>query len=121
MAMRVLVVDDHEVVRLGMRMLLRSLPEFEYAGEAWNGREAIKVASLLQPDIILMDVMMPEMDGITATRAIVEQHPHIRVMALTSQKDEPTVYAMIDAGAAGYVFKDAPYDELVNSLKAVQA
>lgn len=119
----VLIVDDHEVVRQGLRTFLElhddpSLPMIEVVGEAANGGEAVELSSRLQPDIVLLDLVMPEMDGITATAKIIERDPEIRVIILTSFGEEDKVVPAIRAGAQGYLLKDISPDDLVQAVYA---
>ena len=116
---RVLLVDDYEVVRRGLRGFLELLPEIEIVGEASNGREAVDAAYRLQPDVILMDLVMPEMDGIEAIRRITAQQPAARILVLTSFAADEKVFPAIKAGALGYLLKDSGPEELVHALHQV--
>lgn len=116
---RVMLVDDHSIVRIGIRALLSTEKEFEIIGEAENGREALQKAKTLQPDVILMDLVMPEMDGIQATREITAQNPKIRILVLTSFAADDKVFPAIKAGALGYLLKDSGPDELVRAIRGV--
>jgi NarL family two-component system response regulator LiaR len=116
-AIRVFIVDDHAIVRDGIRSLLATEPDIEVVGEAENGRDAVSRAQRLQPDIILMDLVMPEMDGIEAIRYIVAQQPEARVLVLTSFAAENKVFPAIKAGAVGYLLKDAGSEELVRAIR----
>lgn len=115
---RVLIVDDHTVVRRGLRGFLELLKDFDIVGEAENGREAIAAVERLAPDVILMDILMPEMDGIEATTAIKAEHPEIAVVAITSFIEEDKVAAAIAAGASGYLLKDAEAEEVATAIRA---
>ena len=106
-AIRILVVDDHSIVRKGTRALLDRIPDFTVVGEAGNGVEAVAQAKALQPDVILMDLMMPEMDGIEAISHITASQPNSRILALTSFAADDKVFPAIKAGALGYMLKDA--------------
>src|SRR6185295_4372809 len=106
MAIRILIADDHSVVRQGLRMFLGLDPELEVVGEAANGAEAVVQAHALRPDVVLMDVLMPGMDGVTATRKIRTELPDTEVIALTSVLDDGTVVGAVKAGAIGYLLKD---------------
>lgn len=117
--MRVLIADDHHVVRRGLLFFLKTQKDIEVVGEASNGKEAVDMAARLQPDIVLMDLVMPVMDGIQATRKIKEEHPEIIVLMLTSFSDRDHVVPAMEAGAAGYQLKDIEPDELVNSLRSL--
>lgn len=117
--MRVLIADDHHVVRRGLLFFLKTQKDIEVIGEASNGKEAVELAESLRPDIVLMDLVMPVMDGIQATRKIKEKHPEIIVLMLTSFSDRDHVVPAIEAGAAGYQLKDIEPDELVESLRSL--
>ena len=118
---RVLLADDHAVVRGGLRFFLDSVADIEVVGEATNGAQACNMAAELQPDIIVMDVKMPEMDGITATRRIHQRFPSVRVLALTSFVEGELVQQALNAGAIGYVLKDASGHELVAAIRMAHA
>jgi two-component system, NarL family, response regulator LiaR len=118
MPIRVLIVDDHNVVRQGLRMFLGLDEEIECVGEAANGLEAIAEVRAKKPDVVLMDLVMPEMDGIQATEAIRREHPDVEVIALTSVLEDSTVTGAIKAGAIGYLLKDTSADNLCKSIKA---
>jgi len=116
---RVLIADDHQLFRDGLRALLESAPDTEVVGKAATGREAIDLALESQPDVILMDLQMPDMDGIEATRQIVDANPQINILMLTMFQDEQSVFAAMRAGARGYVLKGAKHDEMVRAIHAV--
>jgi DNA-binding NarL/FixJ family response regulator len=116
---RVLVVDDHQLFRDGLRALIDSAPDCELVGEATTGEEAVRLALELQPDVILMDVKMPDMDGIRATRQIVGTSPHIGILVLTMLEDDNSVFAAMRAGAQGYLLKGAGHDEMLRAIRAV--
>jgi NarL family two-component system response regulator LiaR len=118
-AIRVLIVDDHAIVRDGICALLATKPDIEVVGEAGNGREAISKAQSLQPDVILMDLMMPEMDGIEAIRRIVAHRPGARILVLTSFAADDKVFPAIKAGAMGYLLKDSESEDLVRAIHQV--
>jgi NarL family two-component system response regulator LiaR len=120
-AIRVLLVDDYEVVRRGLRGVLELLPEVEIVGEASNGREAVDTAYRLQPDVILMDLAMPEMDGLQAIRVIRERQPEIAVVALTSFTEPERIQAAMAAGAAGHLTKDAEAEQVADAVRAAYA
>ncbi len=109
---RVVVADDQEPFRIGIRALLSTIPGVSVCGEARNGREAVDVAMLQMPDVLLMDIRMPVMDGIAATRELHRRAPAIRVLVLTTFDDDELVRAAVSAGAAGYVLKDTPAEDL---------
>lgn len=115
----VLIVDDHPVVRLGLRTLLESEPDMTVVGEAGNGQEAIRLAPELNPDVITMDISMPEMDGLEATRRIRALAPHAQVLILTVHAQERYLFPVLQAGAAGYVLKSTIDTELVNAIRTV--
>jgi DNA-binding NarL/FixJ family response regulator len=121
MPIRILIADDHGVVRQGLRMFLSLDPELEVVGEASNGVEAVRMAHSLRPDVVLMDVLMPQMDGVTATGEIRSQLPDTEVIALTSVLDDGTVVGAVKAGAIGYLLKDTQADELCRAIKAASA
>jgi DNA-binding NarL/FixJ family response regulator len=116
---RILVVDDHVLFRDGIRTLIDSAADLELAGEASNGEEAIAASIELQPDVVLMDVKMPDMDGIQATRRIVGTSPHIRVLTLTMLEDDHSIFAAMRAGAQGYLLKGASHEEMLRAIRAV--
>src|SRR5690349_10301968 len=118
MTIRLLLVDDHAVVRQGLRMFLNLDPDFEIVGEAADGNAALKLARELQPDVVLMDLLMPGMDGIEATGILRKEMPDIEVIALTSVLEDSSVVGAIRAGAIGYLLKDTEANELIRSIKA---
>src|SRR5438105_6593130 len=121
MAIRVLIVDDHSVVREGLRMFLARDPDLEVVGEAADGAEALEQARQLGPDVVIMDLLMPVMDGIAATRAIRSELPETEVLALTSVLESASVVEAIRAGAIGYLLKDTQAAELRRAIKAAAA
>ncbi len=116
---RIMLADDHSVVRQGFRRILEAQPDMEIVGEASNGHEALKAAAELQPDLVVMDVAMPELNGIEATRRLSEQSSRTRVLALSMHKDAVYVREILRAGARGYLLKDAFDSDLVNAVRAV--
>lgn len=116
---RVLLADDHTILRKGVRMLLESESDIEVVGEARNGREAIERARTLKPDIVIMDVSMPELNGIESTRRICDESPHPSVIALSMHKDSVYVREILRAGARGYLLKDSEDDDLIRAIRAV--
>jgi two-component system response regulator NreC len=116
---RILLADDHAVVRQGFKMILGAQPDMEIVGEAANGREAVELAEQLKPDIVVMDVAMPELNGIEATRRLVGALPHSRVIALSMHKDSVYVREILRAGARGYLLKDSGAEDLVRAIRAV--
>ncbi len=113
----VMVVDDHTVVRHGIRFSLLAFDDIELVGEAENGNEALHLCSEVQPDVILMDMVMPGMDGVATTQAILERYPNIRVIALTSFQEGSLVEEALQAGAISYMLKDAAVDELADAIR----
>jgi two-component system, NarL family, response regulator LiaR len=114
---RVLLVDDHNVVRSGLATFLRAYEDLELVGEAKNGLEALNHCRQSQPDVILMDLMMPGMDGIQATRAILAEYPEIKIVAMTSFEDEALVHGVLAAGAISYLLKNVTADELAKAIR----
>ncbi|MCL6580231.1 MAG: response regulator transcription factor [Firmicutes bacterium] len=118
---RVLVVDDHAVVRTGLGAFIAACEDLELAGEASNGAEAVRLCGELRPDVVLMDLVMPGMDGAAATRAIRERYPGVKVIALTSFHGEELVRSALQAGAIGYLLKNVTSDELAQAIRAAMA
>ena len=116
---RILLADDHAVVRQGFKMILAEQADMEIVGEAGNGRETVELAEQLKPDVVVMDVAMPELNGIEATRRLGESVPHARVVALSMHKDSVYVREMLRAGARGYLLKDSVAGDLVSAVRAV--
>jgi DNA-binding NarL/FixJ family response regulator len=116
---RLVIADDHYLVRGGFRNILAGEPDLTVVGEAENGREAVELCRKLHPDLVLMDVRMPEMDGLQATRAIKEKQPEIGVLVVTTHENPDYLLEALKAGAAGYVLKDAPKRELLDSVRRV--
>ncbi len=114
---RVMIVDDHNVVRSGLATFLKAYEDLELVGEAKNGVEALKLCHARKPDVILMDLMMPEMDGIAATRAILAECPEIKIIAMTSFEDEEFVQGVLSAGAISYLLKNVSADELSRAIR----
>jgi NarL family two-component system response regulator LiaR len=115
---RVMVVDDHPMVRRGLATILKVYPDLELAGEAETGEAAIRLCSQIGPDVILMDMVLPDMDGVTATRAIRQKSPSVKVVALSSYKDEALVLNVMQAGAIGYLLKDVSANDLAQAIRA---
>ncbi|HEY2204006.1 MAG TPA: response regulator transcription factor [Pseudonocardia sp.] len=118
MPVRVLIADDHSVVRQGLRMFLKLDPELEVVGEASDGGEAVRLARALTPDVVLMDLLMPGTDGITATARIRTEVPGTEVLALTSVLEDASVVGAVQAGAVGYLLKDTQAEQLCKAIKA---
>jgi len=119
MSIRILLADDHQIMRDGLRAILASEGTFEIVGEAENGREAAALARELVPDVIIMDIGMPELNGVEATRQIKADNPGVKVVALSMYADRGYVLGILEAGASGYVLKTGAYDEVHRAVKAV--
>lgn len=117
--LRVLIVDDHAILRDGIRSLLERQEDIQVVGEAGDGRQALALAAALKPDLVLMDINMPDMNGLDATRLIVEQHPGIKVLILTQHDNHEYVNSLLHAGAAGYVLKRSGGRELLTAIRQV--
>jgi NarL family two-component system response regulator LiaR len=118
---RVMIVDDHDMVRSGLSVFLDAFDDLELVGEAADGEEAIRLCAEVQPHVVLMDLVMPEMDGVEATRAIRQAYPNIQVIALTSFSEQDLVQGALQAGAVGYLLKNASIDELAAAIRAANA
>ncbi|MBL6276119.1 response regulator transcription factor [Micromonospora fiedleri] len=118
---RVLLVDDQHLIRAGLRMLCESAPDIEVVGEADNGREAVSLAARLRPDVVVMDLRMPGVDGITATSRILADRPATRVLVLTTFGDDDHLYPALTAGACGFLLKDAPPTDLLDGIRRAAA
>lgn len=118
---RVVIADDHTLFRDGLRALFASIPELEVVGEAADGREAIAEVKRTQPDVVLMDIQMPDINGIEATRALLNESPDLAVIVVTMLETHDTVFAALRAGARGYVLKEADQDEMLDTIQAVAA
>ena len=116
---RIILVDDHEVVRLGLKSLLERHPQFEVVGEASSAREALEQVAALEPDVVVMDIRLPGTSGIEACEQIVDQHPDIKVIMLTSYAEDEMLFSAIRAGASGYVLKQIAREEPVKAIEAV--
>jgi two-component system response regulator NreC len=121
MSTRILLAEDHGIVRQGLRSLLAGRPDMDVLGEAEDGRKAVELATELSPDVVVMDITMPNLNGIDATRHIVGELPSVRVIALSVHSDTMFVTAMLKAGASGYMLKDSLFDELVEAILCVTA
>ena len=118
---RVMLVDDHTMVRRGLATILKVFDDLQLIGEAENGAVAVQLAAEVLPDVILMDMSMPEMDGATATHVIRQQFPHIQILALTSFKEGKVIQKALEAGAIGYLLKDVSADDLARAIRAAHA
>ena len=114
----VLIVDDQQLVREGLCILLDLIPDIEVVGEAPDGREALALVKKIQPDVVLMDIQMPELDGVAATRQLQEEAPHVKVIILTTFDDDEYVFEGLLAGAAGYMLKDVHSEQLADAIRA---
>jgi NarL family two-component system response regulator LiaR len=114
---RVLVVDDHVMVRSGLATFLEAFNDLELVGEAANGKEAIHLCAELQPHVVLMDLVMPEMDGVAATQAICQAYPEVKIIVLTSFGDQDLVQRALQAGAVGHLFKNASIDQMADAIR----
>ena len=115
---KILMADDHPVVRAGIRGMLETQPEFQVIAEAENGREAFEQIGKLKPDVVLMDLRMPEMDGVEAIGKIKEKYPNINILVLTTYDTDADIVRAVEAGATGYLLKDAPREELFRAVRA---
>jgi NarL family two-component system response regulator LiaR len=118
---RVMTVDDHEILRGGIRFLLLAFDDIEVVGEAQSGEDALKLCGQVEPDVVLMDMMMPGMDGVETTRAFREQYPQVKVLALTSFHGGELVHGAMQAGAVGYLLKGVSMDDLAEAIRAAHA
>lgn len=118
---RVMIVDDHEVVRRGLSMFLAGFPDLSLVGEASNAQDALRICAEVQPDVILMDMMLPDTDGVTLTRTLRTQNPTVQVVMLTSAKDEHLVQGALNAGAIGYMLKNISVPEMVHTIREAYA
>jgi DNA-binding NarL/FixJ family response regulator len=119
MKISILLADDHKILREGIRSLLEKEPDFEVIGETDNGRTAIELACDLKPDVVIMDIGMPDMNGVEATKEILSLVPGIRVLALSVYSDKRFVVEMLNAGATGYIVKDCAFDEMLAAVRSV--
>ena len=119
MKLRILLADDHVILREGLKALIEQDPKLTVAGEAGNGAEAVRLAAELEPDLVIMDLNMPVMSGVEATREIVRNHPHIKVLALSMENDRTFVVEVLKAGASGYLLKETAFAELLDAVQTV--
>lgn len=121
MTIKILLADDHKIIRDGLKTLLEKQPEMEVIGEAENGREAVRLAMKLKPDVVIMDVSMADLNGMEAARQIRKQYPGIKIIALSMHSDKRFVLGMLEAGASGYLLKDCAFEELSRAIRNVAA
>jgi two-component system response regulator NreC len=119
MSIRIVLCDDHQIIREGLRSLLDKQTDMQVVGEGINGNEAIKLAAAHKPDVIVMDVAMPDLNGIAATRRLREEQPKLKILALSMHSDRRFVTGMLEAGASGYLLKDCAFSELANAIRTV--
>jgi DNA-binding NarL/FixJ family response regulator len=119
MAIRIILADDHQIIRQGLRSLVEQQPDMEVLAEAKEGRTAVELVQDLRPDVVIMDVAMPELNGVEATRKIIDQDQHLHVVALSMHKERQYVARMLEAGASGYLLKDCAFEELVDAIRTV--
>ncbi|MDX6379764.1 MAG: hypothetical protein QOI57_788 [Rubrobacteraceae bacterium] len=118
-SVRILISDDHPVVRAGLRGMLSGEPDFEVVGEAENGKEAVALTGEHRPDVVLMDLRMPEMDGVTAIGRIRAEHPEVQILVLTTYESDADILRAIETGATGYLLKETPREELFGAIRLV--
>jgi NarL family two-component system response regulator YdfI len=118
MSIRILITDDHLIVREGLRMIFDTVPDIELVGEANNGQEALDAVDTLHPDVVLMDLQMPVMDGITAIKHLRKMHPELAIIILTTYKEDALMHQGLAAGAHGYLFKDTDRETLIDTIQA---
>lgn len=119
MSVSIILADDHRIMRHGLSEAVKNEDDMEVIGQAENGREVISLAKKLSPDVIIMDIAMPELNGIEATRQIIKEHPGTRVIALSMHSNKKLIHEMFKAGAKGYLLKDCEYEELINAVRLV--
>ena len=118
---KILIVDDHRILREGLRSLINGLPKMEVIGEADNGREAVQIAVEKRPDVVIMDVNMPDLNGIEATRLLLKEQPAVKVIGLSMYSDKRFVKGLLGAGASGYILKSGAFEELAKAIHTVMA
>ena len=121
MAIRIVLCDDHQIIREGLRSLLEKQPDMTVVGEGINGLEAIRLARDKKPDVMVLDIAMPELNGIAATRRIFEDHQNIKILALSMHSDHHFVTEMLEAGASGYMLKDSAFAELASAIRTIMS
>jgi len=119
MSIRIILADDHKVLRYGLSEAIKNEDDMEAIGQAENGHEAVSLTKKLSPDVIIMDIAMPDLNGIEATRQILKEHPQIKIIALSMHSNKKLIHEMFKAGAKGYLLKDCEYDELINAVRVV--
>ena len=119
MKIKILIADDHKILRTGMRSMIEKEPDLEVVGEAENGITAVQMACDLNPDVVIMDIAMPGINGVDATREILSKAPEIKVLALSTYSEKQFIFAMLKAGALGYLVKDCAFEELVSAVRSV--
>jgi len=119
MGIRVLLADDHKIVRQGLRALLEKQPDIEVVAESENGRNAVRLAAEMAPDVVIMDISMPDLNGVEAAKQILDKSPDIKIVALSIHSDALFVTEMLKSGAAGYLLKDCAFEELVRAIRTV--
>jgi len=120
MGLRIVIADDHRILREGLRALLSSMPDIEVVGEADDGQSVLSLVDELQPDIVIMDICMPGLNGIEATKRIVHRHPKIKVIALSMYLDRRLVHSMLGSGALGYLLKECAYEDMIDAIRHVK-
>ena len=120
-SIRVLIAEDHRTVREGLEMILKAQPDIEVVGEAGDGQAAVEMAKALNPDIVIMDVSMPQLNGLKATRELQRSRPNVKVLTLTRHKDDGYLQQLLRAGVSGYVLKQSPSTELLHAIRAIAA
>jgi DNA-binding NarL/FixJ family response regulator len=120
-SIRVLIAEDHRTVREGLEMILKAQPDIEVVGQAGDGQTAVEMAKALNPDIVIMDVSMPQLNGLKATRELQRSRPNVKVLTLTRHKDDGYLQQLLRAGVSGYVLKQSPSTELLHAIRAIAA
>jgi DNA-binding NarL/FixJ family response regulator len=121
MKIKILLVDDHQILREGLRSLVKGYDDMEVIGEAADGREALNMVEKLSPDVVIMDISMPDLNGIDATRMIINESPDVKIIALSMHHDKQFVSEIFKAGASGYLIKDSAFDELEHAVRIVMS
>ncbi|HEU19817.1 MAG TPA: response regulator transcription factor [Deltaproteobacteria bacterium] len=121
MGIKIILADDHKIVRDGLRTLIQREPDMDFIAEAEDGKSVVELVQQLLPDLVIMDIVMPNMNGVDATREIIRKHPAVKVIALSMHSDKRFVTGMLEAGASGYLLKDCAFDELATAVRAVMS